>query len=226
MILPDKSSSLFDCEITVTLDGLDLTLTGWALGRDTVLYNLNLTGSISGLNHDANENYTGVFDLDEAVITHPDDFVAALTVTNANNEKLVMKFMSIMIIDEQLNVGEYRIDDAIYLAQGDQVVFSSIGIEGEEIYPSYVAKLDEYGNPIETWFFKAGKVEVAGDLSSITVDAVNSLYKTINITVSKSTGIESVHDAQGTMHNGKFLHNGQLYIRKDGKTYTIMGVEE
>ena len=37
------------------------------------------------------------------------------------------------------------------------------------------------------------------------------------------TEIESVHDAQCTMHDGKFLINGQLIIVRDGKTYNAQG---
>ena len=37
------------------------------------------------------------------------------------------------------------------------------------------------------------------------------------------TGVESVHDARCTMHDGKFLRDGQLVIIRDGRTYNAQG---
>lgn len=37
------------------------------------------------------------------------------------------------------------------------------------------------------------------------------------------TGLESVHDAQCTMHDGKYIINGQLVIVKDNKMYNAQG---
>lgn len=39
------------------------------------------------------------------------------------------------------------------------------------------------------------------------------------------TELESVHDAQCTMHNGKFLHKGQLIIVKDNKMFNAQGMK-
>ena len=37
--------------------------------------------------------------------------------------------------------------------------------------------------------------------------------------------VESVHNAQCTMHDGKFLQNGQVIIRQGNKTYNVVGQE-
>ena len=39
------------------------------------------------------------------------------------------------------------------------------------------------------------------------------------------TELESVDGSQRTMHNGKFLRNGQLIIVKDNKMYNVQGMK-
>lgn len=40
-----------------------------------------------------------------------------------------------------------------------------------------------------------------------------------------TTGIELVGNAQSTIHDGKFIRDGQIYIRKDDRTFNILGTE-
>ncbi|MCQ2330560.1 MAG: hypothetical protein MJZ55_01060 [Paludibacteraceae bacterium] len=217
--------TFFDCEFTVTMDGSDISLTGWALGRDTVRYNLKFTGTITGIVRETNQDYSGTFDLDKAISEQPEEYTVRMSVTNDKREKVVLYFVSANIVDLDIPVDIYRIDSAIMPVPDEHMVFPSQGIDGDEITYSYVATLDEQGEPKDIWYIEAGQVVVADD-GSITVDAVNSLYKSIRITITaKSTGLESVDGGQCTMHNGKYIRNGQLIIRKGGKAFGAGGAE-
>ncbi|MBQ0153921.1 MAG: hypothetical protein KBS70_03950 [Bacteroidales bacterium] len=215
--------TFLDCEFTVTKNDLDIALTGWALGSDTVLYNFNFTGTITGMERETNKDYIGTFDLDKAVLEQPEEYAVRLSATNDKREEVVLYFLSANIIDLDIPSDTYRIDSVILLVPDEHMVIPSKGIDGDEITYSYVATLDEQGKPKDIWYIAAGEVVVADD-GTITVDAINSLYKTINITIRKgATALPSTLTSTSTLD--KFIYNGQLIIRKNGKNYNAVGAE-
>lgn len=57
---------------------------------------------------------------------------------------------------------------------------------------------------------------------SMSFEGLNSYDKKVKFTVTaKGTDLMTIHSPQSTIH--KVMHNGQLFIRKNGKNYTIMG---
>ena len=79
---------------------------------------------------------------------------------------------------------------------------------------SFVVKAGSAANPTTVI------TNTGADLAS---DLAGKQYVTVE--GSASTALPNVDDAQGTMHNGKTLLNGQLIIRKDGKSYNAIGQE-
>lgn len=55
--------------------------------------------------------------------------------------------------------------------------------------------------------------------------APNRKYISMPLPKETPTELESVNGSQCTMHNGKFLRNGQLIIVKDNKMYNAQGIE-
>lgn len=115
----------------------------------------------------------------------------------------------------------------INLTQEEGTVRASEGVDGNaDIIPSYYTTL-ENGYAAKMYFFVAGSVTVtklADGNMKIVVDAVNSYDLPIHIEYDSTlTGLENT-TASPAQDTYKFIRNGQLYIFRNGRTYTATGV--
>lgn len=85
-------------------------------------------------------------------------------------------------------------------------------------------------NETSDWYKLANEPTVSVG-TTITIDGISyNLYEgDVRTTFGKApdqpTGLEPKVESQKSANATKFLHNGQLFIRKDGKTYNAVGAE-
>ena len=107
-------------------------------------------------------------------------------------------------------------------------VFANPGVQGDGVWPSYYARMLEDGSLITPlWLLVDGTVEVTKTEDGkpyLEVNAVNSYGVEVHIVYDgTTTGFENVKfNADGIR---KQIIDGQLLIKRDGKTYNALGTQ-
>ena len=105
---------------------------------------------------------------------------------------------------------------------------ASLGMFGDVIIPCYAAVVTNAGIASQLWFLVSGSVTIAYDEygeKSITGEALSYFGSTIQFEYVPSTqGIEPVNAANPASETRKFIHNGMLFIERNGTLYTPSGV--
>ncbi len=197
--------SLFEfVQCTVEKEGKDMTLETQFIANDSILYIIRGTGYEGAIIGEAKTDYEGQFIAIEDGISINHD-TCTIGISNQQGDYLNFAFIANIREDGTIVPGEYT----KVVPGGERGNFG--------LLPSYV----EGDNKI--WFIQSGTMTVNED-GSMSFEGVNSYDKSVKFTgTAKGTDLKSV-DGSRCMH--KFLHKGQLYIRKGDKTYTVMGVEE
>jgi hypothetical protein len=121
-------------------------------------------------------------------------------------------------------VGVYPIDSS----EEYGTVFANPGVQGDGVWPSYYARMLEDGSLITPlWLLVDGTVEVTKTEDGkpyLEVNAVNSYDVEVHIVYDgTTTGFENVKfNADGIR---KQIVDGQLLIKRDGKTYNALGTQ-
>ena len=224
-------------ELTVTMDEeKNIVLTGWIIGDDAVKYNLTMTSKFERphLYYDTQDTpvdriFTGG---DKVIINDytPQwgpiyfEVISEEYLDILNFQLLVEEADPVTILPEGVypitNLGDYN------------TVVAGTGVDpwsGKVAPGLYAAVTDVSGGSLASplYFLVDGTVEVKNNNGSlyIEVNAVNSYDVPVHIIYDASvTGVENniVEDMMGT---SKRMINGQLYIIRDGKMYTVMGVQ-
>ena len=86
----------------------------------------------------------------------------------------------------------------------------------EGALPSYIE------NAVGAWYIQSGMMTVNED-GSMSFEGLNSYDKQVKFTVTANGS--DVMNIYANKNANKFLHNGQLFIRKNDKTYNAVGQE-
>lgn len=198
--------SIVDFEqCVVEKEGKDMQMEARFVANDSILYIIRGTGYEGAIIGDAKIDYEGHF-LGEKMA--PPTFFGDSCHFNIGNKDDLLNFCIVIKRDEQGNFlpGEYS-----EILRG-----GSYDMEGERL-PSYI---DRTGGL--SWYIQSGTLTVNAD-GSMAFEGLNSYDKKVVFTISaKGTDLINVNE---NVNVNKFLHNGQLLIRKDGKTYNAVGVE-
>lgn len=145
------------------------------------------------------------------------------TATKADNRNKVLIYFYEDDTDEINTIPEGTYDINGTKAQGTVQASTGVGADGV-ITPSYYATLNSDGSSSNAWFFVDGTVEVktVDGVFTIEVNAINSYDQPIHITYS-ATATALPGTETDTLQAEKFFHNGQLYIRRNGTTYSVSG---
>ncbi|MBP5659157.1 MAG: hypothetical protein J6W89_03970 [Paludibacteraceae bacterium] len=216
----EESSKINAVEATATvaLDNNILKLEALILGQNGIVYAIKATRDESILPGDETaedfEEDFAEYTLDDQYF---DDYDGELDVnaTNDNNAGLSLAFYG---ATKALAAGEYPV--ASTGAVG--TMLASEGISGGYLTPSFVGYKSAQGYT-QFWFIVAGKATVDAK-GNIEVNATNSAGRTIKckLAAKEPTAVENVNAAQKAV---KFIENGQLIIRKNGKNFNAQGVE-
>ena len=197
--------SIVDFEqCTVEQQGKDMQMETRFIANDSILYIIHATGYEDAIIGDAKIDYEGQFMGDELYLEMRRD-TCRLNCANQQGDHLDFAFVvtlsedSTIVPDTYTNImqgGEWKLD-------GDRL-------------PSYI------DNSFVSWYIQSGMMTVNAD-GSMSFEGLNSYDKQVKFTITApSTDLINVN---ANANAAKFFHNGQLYIRRSGKTYTIWGVE-
>ncbi len=199
--------SIVDFEqCNVEKEGKDMTLETRFIANDSILYIIRGTGYEGALIGDAKTDYEGDF-LGEkmAGLTFAGDS-CSFNIGN-QTDHLIFGFMTKRDDHGNFLPGEYS-----EILRG-----GSYDKEGERL-PSYI---DRAFSP--SWYIQSGTLTINAD-GSMSFEGLNSYDKTVKFTITaKSTALPSTSTFSSSLN--KFLYNGQLFIRKNGKTYNAVGAE-
>lgn len=236
----DPAEGLYDVhavakgQMTVTMDAdNNITALVDVVCDNAVRYVLTLTSKYDTphLDYDAEEpaidrTYTA------ADMVEVNDYIAdygyiGLNATAADGSDMVMLAFIVEEADADIviPVGTYPID---YSNEYGTVV-ANTGVQGDAVYPSFYAQLDEEGYlNVPLWMFVGGTVEVsktdAGYLH-MEVNAVNSYNVPVHIVYDGTpTGLENV-EVENINGVKKMMVDGQLVIVRDGKAFNAMGAQ-
>ncbi len=230
MLLPDMDSEyiyFYDGDLNLFEDEEGHKLQGVLIGTDEKAYVFNLIQPAGTLDLDAFVDLDLTISMDsvETTIEEPGHF----DLLAATRDYEVQLELFTDPSETVPPVGEYVISDT----RLPGTALKSIGFIDDLVYSCYVADLDYNSDGSSytdnLWLFVSGTVCVNADGSVLAVGK-NSYGKDIRVlfTPSTKTGLSqsTIHNsrngAQSTIH--KVLKDGQLLIRKAGKTYTIMGL--
>ena len=149
-----------------------------------------------------------------------------LALTAADGSDMAAFFFFAEETDEDIivPVGVYPIDSS----EEYGTVFANPGVQGDGVWPSYYARMLEDGSLITPlWLLVDGTVEVTRTEDGkpyLEVNAVNSYDVEVHIVYDgTTTGFENVKfNADGIR---KQIVDGQLLIKRDGKTYNALGTQ-
>lgn len=166
---------VFEGEFTVTLNGKNSTLTGSVLGKDTILYELNLKGFQGAIPGDAQEAFTATYSTED--ISDAFSSKAKMHVLSACNEAGDSIHIVFKSSQDPLEARTYEITTSGSM----NTVIASDGTATSLNAVSFAAKKND-GEIDQLWHMVSGTV-VIGEDGSITVNALNSYDQTITINV-------------------------------------------
>ncbi|MCQ2339553.1 MAG: hypothetical protein MJZ79_02060 [Paludibacteraceae bacterium] len=204
-------------EFKVERDGKNLTLIAKVLGSDTVQYNITATGYMGALPYDQTSDFEATFELEKADVqtAAAGTGMTTLTVSNADNQMVALQFYA-KADGNKLPARTYPINST----KAKNTVMASQGLTTSGPSYSFAAEIDGEGSITAPWWIVSGEVVVAED-GSITVNALNSLDKTITINiVATFTDLININAA---VKATKVVRNGRVMVIKDAKVYSVLG---
>lgn len=149
-----------------------------------------------------------------------DDYYALVTATQ--NDAYVKLYIFLPSAESTLTIGTYPFaDDLLPIT-----AYSGCGVDEEGyIQGSYAGYKSSDGYiTIPVWYPRNGSVSVSAD-GTIIVNATNSFGRTIDcrLKVPVNFDIEQTEDEGKAIE--KIVRNGQVFILRNGNTYTVQGVK-
>ena len=121
-----------------------------------------------------------------------------------------------------LTAGTYTISDT----EAPMTVLASEGMEHSGALTfSLVGLINETKKFTNVWYLVSGTVEV-DDNGTITVDALNSNGNKVECKLTNGTNAITSVKADNTKTVKKYLKDGQILIKRNGKTYNIQGIQK
>ena len=173
-----------------------------------------------------NKQYTAEDDMDaeteNLLTTGSLGYQTTIYISAADESDQTVLQIRTLLADENSDMpvpaGEYPINNSGKIG----TVMASRGISGEMLSPSYyIAETEDYSIP---YMLTAGtvRIEKTSESVKITVEATNSHNVPVHIEYD-STKTDLHPTLSKPTQAQKYLHNGLLYILRDGKTYNGIG---
>lgn len=230
-IAPDGSTNKYydlkEADLTVTFNTTDsvahITGTMFCINtqdeNDRPLFTIDVTTAMDGpYFDDAIADFTADFDTYEINDLMVED-VGSILVEARNDEDA---FVALQIFVEEgatrMTAGTYPISNS----EAPKTALASRGMYGGYATYSIAGYANESRQFSSVWFLVSGTVTVS-ESGAIRVEAVNSNGKTVVCSLKQPTGVEdTVEDTDRQL--SKSMRDGQLIIRKDGRTYNAQGI--
>ncbi len=214
LVVNKKTLGIIDGSFIVTVQDKNVTLKGTVMGSDTVNYELNLTGVLGALQYDTKDkDFTADFAYGEWQ-AQANQGIIMLVGQNAKNQ-IVYMYILTSPVDGKIPAGEYPINNSEY----ENTVFASPGLSGSQAIPSYAGVTN--GQALtDLWFMEEGMVKIDENMN-ITVEALNSYGKSINITI--KSPVSDLKIFQSAQKAVKVLRNGHLEINRNNRRFNILG---
>ncbi|MCQ2342544.1 MAG: hypothetical protein MJZ75_03500, partial [Paludibacteraceae bacterium] len=212
-----------DGEFTMVTTDAGTSLTGWMIGVDEKYYRLNWSKKTGVLDYDSDAPFDATFayeDMESSIV----DGVISISATNAEGLTIGLELYADPTATT-IPEGVYTISDS----QEAGTALKSVGMTGGFLNECFAGIRAASGAFADTWFMVEGTVILSYDeygKLKVVVDAMNSYEQPVTALVQYSntpTALPTLFD-DGVKAN-KFLRNGQLIIRKNGKRYNALGAE-
>ncbi|MBQ0154300.1 MAG: hypothetical protein KBS70_05910 [Bacteroidales bacterium] len=194
-------------QCTVTKVGKDMQMEARFIANDSILYIIRGTGYEGAIIGDCKTDYECHYLAEDiSGIKYYSD-TCWFSARNKNFDRLEFAFMA-----------QYRSDNTIVPGVYTEIIQGGNWDRDAEAWlPSYINYYSQM------WYIQSGTLTVNAD-GSMSFEGLNSYDRTVKFTVTaKSTALPSTSTSSSSLN--KFLYNGQLYIRKNGKAYNAVGVE-
>lgn len=227
-------ATFIDGTITATMSADSMiTMQGRLLGSDTILYKISMMGKyaeeVIHLEYDemegeVNKTYTAADDLsfDTALVNKYHEMYVTLTAADGSDFTSLIFFVGktdpVITIPE----GVYPINDS----EKDNTVLASQGVVGAQVSPSFYGHLNaDKGVTSPVFFFVSGTVTVRNKDGHLymEIDARNSYDRPVHIVYTQSD--TAVDDVSTTFTPRKIIENGQLFILRGNKRFTVSGTK-
>lgn len=220
-------------DVTLTADNM-VNVTAALVGADATFYKITMKAqydAVVRLEYDAqtgsvDRTYTAGTDKVTVDASYASRGILVVEAENAaSTDYVVLEFFS-PAVDKDIVIpaGTYPIN---YSAQAGTLL-ASTGNTTTGIYPSYYSNLSDEGKLMTPIYFMVSGnavVENADGALKITVDAVNSYDRPIHVVI--NAGVQTALDntTADKVAAQKVVKDGQVYILRNGKTYTVTGAE-
>ena len=190
----------------ITEEGKNLFLEASLLAGDSIYYIIKGTGYKGAILGDCKtSDFDAVFEYANVALSLLEGDTCLLT-GGGEDQNIFITLCPDFAADSTVLPGIYPVIKCLGWTEGG-------------LLPSNASTPDAY------WMIQSGDLTINAD-GSMSFEGLNSYDRTVKFTVTaKGTDLETVDGGQCTMHNGKYIHKGQLLIRKNGKTYNAVGME-
>ncbi|MCQ2328169.1 MAG: hypothetical protein MJZ59_02320 [Paludibacteraceae bacterium] len=200
--------SIVDFEqCTVTKKEKDMTIETRFIANDSILYIIRATGYEDAIIGDSKNDYEGDFLIEDISLRqNKGDTCIFHAESSITGDHIKFAFLA-----------NFREDSTIIPDTYTGIIPGGDWVLDEGALPSYIT------NAVGAWYIQSGMMTVNED-GSMSFEGLNSYDRTVKFTVTaKGTALPSTSTFSSSLN--KFLYNGQLYIRKNDKTYNAVGVE-
>lgn len=226
LVNEDQQVEFKTLDVTVTIEGDFLTIKAEADAKNGVHYSITFdTIDLSKPQGNAydlrDDDVVADFTTEETTIEIDEEECYAYILAEHEGELLSM----LLYLDgTELTAGTYEVNNAY---EPGSVQPCSIGAGG--VYPSFYATLlDEDNLNVPFFFFASGTVNVSFDAAGnlvLTADVLNTWLHSGKFTINANA--DAIERVNGTKKGSvlKTIENGQIIIKKNGKRYNVMGIQ-
>ena len=107
-------------------------------------------------------------------------------------------------------------------------MLTSMGRYGNILFPCYLTLMDDAGWAHAVWYIVDGSITLSyeGEQPILSGECTSYFGSTIKFAYRPAAqGIETVESQKSKVESRKIIQDGQLFILRDGKKYSIIGQE-
>ena len=228
----DDFVEFLDGTVKITVVGKEITVVAGMVGTDATYYKITMMAEyddVVRLTADAetgsvDRTYTAGVDSVAVDTDYASQGVIYVDAQSANGADYTTIGFICGNTDKDIIIpaGEYPIN----YTNAVGTVMATTGINSDnQVYPSYYSTISDNTLVQPIFFMVSGKAVVENNNGGlkITVDAVNSYDRPIHVVINAGLQTAIDHISADAAEVTKYIHNGQMYILRNGNVYTATG---
>ncbi|GEM_PF-1868497 len=228
----DDFVEFLDGTVKITVVGKEITVVAGMVGTDATYYKITMMAEYDDVVRLTADAETGSVDrtytagVDNVVVDtdYASQGVIYVDAQSANGADYTTIGFICGNTDKDIIIpaGEYPIN----YTNAVGTVMATTGINSDnQVYPSYYSTISDNTLVQPIFFMVSGKAVVENNNGGlkITVDAVNSYDRPIHVVINAGLQTAIDHISADAAEVTKYIHNGQMYILRNGNVYTATG---